>query len=259
MKPEDAHFGSAKSSVIAGDLSLIEAIQGACSEDLARIAAASTLTGDLALALMKRPDLPAEALEQIAKNRSAQTRKVKFALACHPGTPRHVSVPLVRQLYTFDLMKLALSTRAPADVKLTADETLIARLKTVTLGERLTLARQASGRIAAALLLDGEKRIMSAALENSRLTETLIVKTVLKPAADTALVQAVSRHTKWSLRSDVQVALLQTPHLSLARALTFACAIPPAKLRDILKTSRLPEKIKNHLVRENEKASGGQK
>jgi hypothetical protein len=259
MKQKDTQLGSARSSAIAGDLPLIEAIHGASSEQLAGIAAASTLTGDLALALMKRPDLPAEALEQIAKNRSAQTRKVKFALACHPRTPRHVSVPLVRQLYTFDLMKLALSTRAPADVKLIADETLVARLKTVTLGERLTLARQASGRVAAALLLDGEKRIMSAALENSRLTETLVVKTVLKAAADTALVLAVSRHMKWSLRSDVQVALLQTPHLSLARALAFACAIPPAKLRELLKTSRLPGKIKNHLVRENEKTSKGQK
>ena len=149
-------------------------------------------------------------------------------------------------------------TRAPADVKLTADETLIARLKSVTLGERLTLARQASGKIAAALLQDEEKRIMRAALENSRLTETLVVKAVLKAAANVTLVQAVSRHTKWSLRSDVQIALLQTPHLSLARALAFARAIPPAKLRDILKTSRLPEKIKNHLARESEKASEGQ-
>ena len=226
MKQEDTQLGSAKSSAIASDLPLIEAIHSAPSEDLTRIAADSSLTADLALALMKRADLPTEALEQIAKNRSAQNRKVKLAVACHPRTPRHVSVPLVRQLYSFDLMKLALSTRAPADVKLTADETLIARLKSVTLGERLTLARQASGKIAAALLQDEEKRIMRAALENSRLTETLVVKAVLKAAANVTLVQAVSRHTKWSLRSDVQIALLQTPHLSLARALAFARAIP---------------------------------
>ncbi len=189
-----------------------------------------------------------------------QNRKVKFALACHPRTPRHVSVPLVRQLYIFDLMKLALSTRAPADVKLTADETLIARLKSVTLGERLTLARQASGKIAAALLQDEEKRIMRAALENSRLTETLVVKAVLKPAANVTLVQAVSRHTKWSLRrrrsnrSAPNPTSLFSPRPGF-RALPFQ----PAKLRDILETSRLPEKIKNHLVRESEKASQGQK
>src|SRR5271157_1911320 len=125
--------------------------------DLLRSAADPALTEDLALALLKRADLPPEVLEQLAKNASAiKSRKVKIALVSHPNTPRHVSVPLARQFYTFDLMRVALSPRVPADVKVAADDVLISRLKTVTIGERLTLARRASGRVAAALLLDVE-------------------------------------------------------------------------------------------------------
>jgi hypothetical protein len=124
--------------------------------DLLRVAADPALTEDLALALLKRADLPAEVLELLAKNANAlKSRKVKLALASHPRTPRHVSVPLARQFYTFDLMKVALSPAVPADVKVAVDDVLISRLKTVTIGERLTLARRASGRVAAALLLDG--------------------------------------------------------------------------------------------------------
>src|SRR5260370_10177898 len=127
------------------------------SADLLRIAADPALTEDLALALLKHPGLPPEVLEQLAKNASAlKSRKAKIALASHPRTPRHASVPLARQFYTFDLMKVALSPTVPADVKVAVDDVLISRLKTVTVGERLTLARRASGRVAAALLLDVE-------------------------------------------------------------------------------------------------------
>ena len=215
-------------------------------------AADPTLTEDQALALLKRADLPIEVIEQLAKNRFAlKLRKVKIALACHAHTPRHLSIPLIRQFYTLDLMKVALSPVVPADVKLSADETLIGRLKTITLGERSTLARRASGSVAGALLLDPEERIMRAALENGRLTEAQVVRAVAKPEAGASLVQAVSRHEKWSRRRDVQAALLRTEHLSLASALVFSSELSPEQLWEILQTSRLPEKIKSQLLRES--------
>lgn len=228
------------------------AIRSPDHDDLMRVASDLALSGDQALALLARTDLSGDVIEQLAKNRAAlKLRKVKMAIACHAHTPRHISVPLIRQFHTFDLMKVALSPVVPADVKLSADEALIARLKMITLGERLTLARRASGRIAGALLVDADERIMRTALENGRLTEAQVVQAVLKPEAGAALVQAASRHAKWSFRRDVQVALLRTEHLSLARALTFACEISPARLREILQTSRVPAEIKSQLLHES--------
>lgn len=229
-----------------------EAPHSPAHDDLLRAAAEPMLSGDQALALLARADLPGEVIEQLAKNRSAlKLRKVKIALACHPHTPRHVSVPLIRQFYTFDLMKVALSPAVPADLKLSADQNLIARLKTITLGERLTLARRASGRVAGALLRDREGRIMRVALENARLTEAGVVQAILAPETGEPLVQASSQHEKWSRRRDVQLALLRTEHLSLARALTFTHEMSGAQLEEVLKTSRLPEKIKSQLLQES--------
>jgi hypothetical protein len=252
---------------------------------LLRTAADPAFTEDLALALLKRTDLPPEVLEQLAKNVNAlKSRKVKIALVSHPHTPRHVSVPLARQFYTFDLMKVALSPRVPADVKVAVDDVLISHLKTVTLGERLTLARRASGRVAATLLLDVESgdgkitdrkakttdrktidgkaiaaktvardtRVMQAALENPRLTEALVIKSVLGPAASAALVHAVARHAKWSPRREIRAALLRTAHLSLARALEFSREIPAPLLQEVLASSRLPAPIKAQLIRESQ-------
>jgi hypothetical protein len=246
--------------------------------DLLRTAADPDLTEDLALALLKRADLPPEVLEQLAKNVSAlRSRKVKVALVSHPHTPRHVSVPLARQFYTFDLMKVALSPTVPADVKIATDDVLISRLKTVTIGERLTLARRASGRVAAALLQDvagmegktgdgqnvdvriinaetvaRETRVMQTALENPRLTEALVISSVLRPAAGAALVHAVARHQKWSPRREIRAALLRTEHLSLARALEFSREIPAPLLHELLASSRLPAPIKDQLLRESQ-------
>jgi hypothetical protein len=243
--------------------------------DLLRAAADPDLTEDLALALLKRADLPAEVLEQFAKNANAvKSRKVKIALAGHPRTPRHVSVPLVRQFYTFDLMNIALSPSVPADVKVAADDVLISRLNTVTIGERLTLARRASGRVAAALLRDVEKmdgkivdgrvinaetvgrenRVMQTALENPRLTEALVISSVLRPAASAALVHAVAHHAKWSCRREIRAALLRTEHLSLARALEFSQGFPAPLLRGLLASSRLPAKIKDQLLHESHRS-----
>jgi hypothetical protein len=232
---------------------------GAAFADELRAASHPALTEDLALALLKRADLPAEVLEQLAKNGSVlKLRKVKIALVCHPHTPRHVSVPLARQFYTFDLLKVALVPTVPADVKVAADELLVARLKTITMGERLSLARRASGRVAGALLLDSEARVMQIALENSRLTETFVIQAVLRPQAGAAFVQAVAHHAKWSYRREVRIALLRTEYLSLARALEFRRGISPAILRETLHASRLPARIKEQILREIE-PSGSQK
>jgi hypothetical protein len=242
------------------------------------VASDPALSEDLALALLKRPDLHLEVLEKLAKNVAAiKSRKVRIALVSHPHTPRHVSVPLTRQFYTFDLMKVALAPGVPADVKVAIDDVLISRLKTVTLGERLTLARRASGRVAAALLLDvesgegknagreidakrakkaetvaRENRVMLTALENARLTEALVISSVLRPQASVALVQAVARHAKWSRRREIRAALLRSEHLSLACALEFSAEIPGSVLAELLGSSRLPAKIKEQLLREAE-------
>jgi hypothetical protein len=253
--------------------------------DLVLAAKDPNLTEDLALALLKRSDLKPEVFEGLAHNVNAtKSRKVKIALASHPQAPRHVSVPLVRQFYTFDLLKVGLSPSVPADVKASIDNLLISRLKTLTLGERITLARRATGRVAAALLLDvelgegktglgnvnqkasaGKKkdgastnlrhRVMHTALENPRLTEAFVISSILRPQAGPALVDAVARHEKWPRRREIQAALLRTEFLSLAKALEFAQEIPVPLLVDLLATSRLPDRIKAQLLREGERKS----
>ena len=212
----------------------------------------STLTEDLALALLKRQDLSSETIEQFTKNASvAKSRKVRLAIAAHPHTPRRIALRLIREFYTFDLMQFSLKPVVAADLKHAADQMLVAKISSITLGERISLARRASGSVAAALLLAKEPRVWQTALENPRLTEAALVKALLHLTAAPTFVEAVSHHRKWSVRHEVRMALLRNQHTPLARALQFARTLPPPQLRDILHTSRLPEKVKVYLRKES--------
>ena len=213
----------------------------------------TAITEDLALAQLKDPDLNSDAVEQISRNASAmKSRKVRMAMASHLRTPRRIALRIVRELYTFELMQFALRPGAAADLKRIADELLLSRLPSITLGERISLARRSSTVVAAGLLLDKEPRVWQLALENGRLTEAAIVKALQRPTGPRAFVEAVSHHAKWSVRHEVQVALLRNAHTPLAKALEFGRRIPPRLLRDILHASRLPERIKSQLRKERE-------
>jgi hypothetical protein len=217
----------------------------------------SALTEDIALAQLKDGDLTADAIAQITQNTGLmKSRKVHLAIAAHARTPRRIALRLIREIYTFELMKFALTPTAAADLKRIADELLISRLAGITLGERITLARRSSERVAGALLLDREMRVWQTALENPRLTEVVLVRALQRTGGSSAFVEAVSHHAKWSVRSEVQIALLRNAHTPLAAAIKFARRVSPRQLRDILHTSRLPEKVKSFLRKDSEKRSG---
>jgi hypothetical protein len=236
-------------------LALHDAVHSTLPEVLERAAADSGLSQDFALALLKRVDLPASAIVSLSKNDVVmRIRKVRLALIAHPKAPRHIALPLLRHLYTFDLMYMALTPVVPADIKKAAEEVLLTRLEKISIGEKLSLARRASGRVAEQLLLQKEPRIIDAALENSRMTETSIVKAVVKTEASPALIHAVCHHQKWSQRRDVRIALLRNEKTPLARALEFAQSLSVPTLQQTLKKSALPSGVKKCLLNSKAKA-----
>ena len=95
-----------------------------------RVAADPTLTEDRALGLLKEAGVSGDALEVLPNNKQLmKSRKVRLALVMHPKTPRHVSVPALRQLFMFDLMNVALAPLVPADVKMVAEDVLILKME----------------------------------------------------------------------------------------------------------------------------------
>jgi hypothetical protein len=231
------------------DADLEQLVHESSPEILIAVAADARLTEDLALAMLNRRDLPREVLEALSKNgHVAKQRKVRLSLVMHPRTPRHVSVPTIRHIYVFELMQVALLPGVPPDVKRAAEEVLIGRLANISSGERFTLAKQSSGRVAAALLLDKEERIMKAALANPQMTEVLIVRALKAETGTELLAPAVSRHQKWSYRNDIKAALLGNKNTPAARMIQLAAELPVNLIKEVLRNGRLSAQAKNSLL-----------
>jgi hypothetical protein len=135
-----------------------------------------------------------------------------------------------------------------ADIKMAAEDAILARLETITTGERTLLARRASARVAAALLLDADQRIVEAALDNPFLSEPWVVKSMLHADANPALTELVIAHPKWSLRRDVAVGLVRSRHTPLDKALEIANTLPGSTVREIAEDPLISPTLRSVLI-----------
>jgi len=244
----EASPSSSKPVQLPPDAPLELLIHDFAPEILIAVASDPRLTEDLALALLQRRDLPREALEQLHKHKGVSgLRKVRFAMVTHPHAPRHVSVPAIRHLYAFELIQVSLLPTVPADVKRAAEDLVLTRLAGVSSGERFTMAKRSSGRVAAALLFDKEERVLNAALGNPQMTEAWIVKALKTGTGTELLAPAVCRHAKWPHRIEIKLALLASKHIPFARVVQFAAELPLRSLRDVLRQTNLAPNVREYI------------
>jgi hypothetical protein len=203
--------------------------------------AISKTSEEQALSILHRADVSAEALAQLARNPDAlKSRKVTLAMAMHPRTPRHISLPLLRRMFTFDLMQVTLTPAVAADIKRAAEEQMLVRLESLSAGEKISLGRRASGRVAAELLLDADARVISAALENGRLVEGGVVTALMGADAQEVLFRLVSQHAKWPQRREIQMALLRSEKTPIEYVKSISAHFSPEVLSEILPEPRKP-------------------
>jgi hypothetical protein len=222
---------------------LAELIASVFAEDVIAAASHSSLGEDQALVLLQRRDIPAAATESLSRHPIAsKSRKTLLRLAEHPRTPRHIALPLLRRLFAFELMDVALAAGVAADLKLVAEQLLISKLEAISLGERVNLARRASAGVAAALLIQNDRSVIEAALQNPRMTEASIVKAVATTEEPDTLIGMVADDAKWSQRREIQLAILRRPEAPKSIVRRIAAALPRPVIYQLLSELRLPER-----------------
>ncbi len=204
--------------------------------------------GDL-LKLLERKDLPREAIQQIAVHKAgARSYSLKLAIVRHPKTPRLVSLPLLKFLYLFDLVRVSQTPGVPADVKMAAEEAVLNKLEAVPRGERITLAHRASGRVAAELLVTEDDELIRAALENPYLSEVHLQHILAREELPKPVIDSIAISPKWSHRYHLRLALIRNPQTPLTRVLEFLPDIAVTDLRDICLDRRMPEQVRKYVL-----------
>ena len=200
------------------------------------------------LRLLERKDLAHEVVLELAHHKAVRrSYTVQLALVRHPKTPRQVSLPLMKFLYIFDLLRVAQTPAVPADIKMLAEETILKKLTGMPRGQRTALARRGTGRLASSLLNNADMELIRAALDNPYLTEGLLMKVLASDSLPPIVVEQISQHPRWAHHYHLRLALIRNPLTPLARVLGFLPDMAVTDLRDICLDHRMLPQVRKYI------------
>jgi hypothetical protein len=207
--------------------------------------------------MLERLDLSANVLTAIAeKAKWTASEGVRLRLTRHPRTPRRFALALLRQLYLFDLVRLSLLPSTPAEIKRVAEELIVTRVPHLPVGQKLTLARRGTSRVAGALLAEGHPQAIKLALANAFLTESQILKVLAKPGVPERVVAAIAQHPKWSVQYNVRVALIRNAHTPVPVVLAFLPNLAVRDLKDLATLDGITPHVRKYIQRELSRRTG---
>ncbi|HEX4965004.1 MAG TPA: hypothetical protein VF173_29620 [Thermoanaerobaculia bacterium] len=194
---------------------------------------------------LRNPHCSAEVVEEVA----AQTRLLSFYevrrdLALHPRTPEVLALRFVPGLYWRDLMELGLDTRLRPTLRRAADLQLSARLPQLALGEKMSLARRAGPGVLSQLRHDPSPRVMTALLDNPRLTEGVLAPVVGSAATAPAVLEVIAADPRWGVRYPLRLALARNPATPVATAWRILGTLRKLDLKPVAADPRLPAPVR---------------
>ena len=209
--------------------------------------------------MLERLDLSANVLTAVASDgKWTASEGIRLRLARHPHTPRRISFALLRQLYLFDLVRLSLLPSAPAEIRRVADEIIITRVPHVPVGQKLTLARRGSARVAGALLAEGHPQAMKLSLGNPFLTESQVLKVLAKASLPERVVVAIAGDPKWSCQPNVRVALARNVHTPAQVVRAILPNLTLRDLKDILRSESVAPHLRKYIQQELTRRAGAE-
>jgi hypothetical protein len=217
----------------AADALFAEALRAGERRALAREVLAGPLEEPVLVAVLRRA-VPSAFLEELAATRPWSERgRVLAAVVMSPRAPRPLCLRLVGALSWRELADVAATMRLPAAVRFRAESLLRDSLGDMRLGDRIALARVATASVLSSLLVDGDLRIVEAALLNPRLREEDLVRAVRRDDVPRALVEGAAGSPRWRDSYAVRLALVLQPRTPLALALLQISSLVPRDLQRV--------------------------
>jgi predicted regulator of amino acid metabolism with ACT domain len=201
-----------------------------------------------ALLLLNRIDLPSSVIKGLAANRQlTSSHPIRLALLRNPRTPTHISMPLVKFLYPFELMAICMLPAVPSEVKQSAESLLVSQIPKLALGQKINLAKRGPANVVRHFLNDESSRIIQEVLNNPYMTEEILLQVLCRPTCPQTLVTSIATHPKWSLRYNLRLSLVRHPKISLAIALKFLLELKTSDLIEVSNDPRANPEIRRYL------------
>lgn len=128
---------------------------------------------------------------------------------------------------------------AQLEASLTPERVVIPRGRTLTLGERKSLARDHRREVLDHLLRDPHPDVIAILLRNPHLTESDVLVIASRRTPQPAALIAVARNHRWRVRYHIRRALVMNPHLPPLEALRLVTTLRPSDLRLVAGDTKL--------------------
>ena len=170
--------------------------------------------------------------------------EVRKELALSPHTPEVHAARYVSSLFWRDLVRATSNFRVRPRVRRAAEQTLGQRLPSLSLGEKTSLARIATGMLLNDLRWDKNPRVLEALLENPRLTEGTLIPLVTRESTPGGLLTLISRNRKWGARYEIRFALCRNPRTPPALAISLLSGLKRIDVRAVAQKRSLVEVVR---------------
>ena len=186
------------------------------SSELHDLVVRGGLTEQQALDVLRNLYCGPETAELIADSRELlMSHTVRELLGGFRGMPVGRAMDLLATLPWTSLVALAQNPRTPPVVRRQCEKRLVNGLLSMSLGEKVALARRVHRPLVRHLIASGDGQVLSALLDNPKLCEEdvqLMINTVRAPAE---FYTTVARHPRWGQCYGVRQALALCPNAPL--------------------------------------------
>jgi len=190
--------------------------------------------------ILRNPFLTKEVLELLlGQTRLTSIYEVRKGLARHPRTPQVHGLRLVPTLFWRDLMELGLEPKVSPVVRRAAERQLVQRLSGLAVGEKMAIARRAGHGVLNQLRFDSDPRVMSALLENPRITQGVLMPLVSHEAASPEILRMVAENRRWGAQYPIRLAVVRNPRTPPVVSVALIPRLKRLDLRPIAKDRRL--------------------
>ncbi len=198
------------------------------------------------LKVLRSPFCTAQIAEEIASDRrSLDAHGVRERLAAFPGFNFGRALDFLGTLPWTSLLSVAQAPRTPPVIRRHAERKLVTQIQSMTLGEKIALARRAHRAIFRVLIATGDGQVLSALLDNGRLVENDILVMLNTAEPPPKFFAELARHQRWGQYFRVRSALVECPNTPYPLALSVLVQLPKAELRRALDRPDIPDNVRN--------------
>jgi len=165
-----------------------------------------------ALSVLENRNCTSAICLRIARNQSLTAYySVRAALVANRRTPQGWAMRFVPYLYWRELVRFSADVRVSPPVRRAIDAHLRTAIRKLTLGEKISVARQCSRELIPEFFGESDAKVFDALLVNPRMTEEILVAFAAGTDVSGVQLTQIATHSKWSARYPIRRALVLNP------------------------------------------------